>query len=76
MAFSLTIVAMETQQYIPFVFLLTYTYFLKYKTSVAMETKQLVPSVLFPSYKMFCTAVNNVDILRYSCRVPDIVVLF
>ena len=44
-------------------------------TTVAIETQQCVPCVLL-SYKILCAFVNNKDVLRFSHKVPDIVVRF
>jgi hypothetical protein len=42
--------------------------------SVATEMQQWVPFALLSSYKIFCTAVNNINVLRSSCKGPDIFV--
>jgi hypothetical protein len=42
--------------------------------SVTMETQEWVPFAMLLSYKIFCTAANNVNILRSSRKVPDTVV--
>jgi hypothetical protein len=42
--------------------------------SVAMEVQEWVLFVLLSSYKIFLTAVDTINVLRYSCKVSDIVV--
>jgi two-component SAPR family response regulator len=43
--------------------------------SVVIEMQQWVPLALLSSYKIFCTAVNNINVLRYwSHKGPDICV--
>jgi hypothetical protein len=44
--------------------------------SVAMKMQESVPLALLSSYKVFRIAVNNVHVLRSSCKVPDTVVTF
>jgi hypothetical protein len=44
--------------------------------SVAMKTQQCVFFALLSSYKIFRTAVNNIKVLRSSCKLLDIVVGF
>ena len=44
--------------------------------SVAMEAWQWVLLALLLSYKIFCTAVNNMNLLKSACKVPDIFVWF
>jgi len=39
--------------------------------NVTMETK-----TGFPSYKIIRTAVNNIHVLKFSCKMPDIFVRF
>ena len=42
---------------------------------VATEMQQWVPLSLLSSYKMFCTALNNINVLRsWTCKGPDIFV--
>jgi hypothetical protein len=41
--------------------------------TAAMGMQEWVTFALLLSYKRFCTAVNNVNILRSSSKVPDIV---
>jgi hypothetical protein len=42
--------------------------------SVAMKTQQWVTFALLSKYKIFRTAVNNINVLKYSCTVPNIAV--
>ena len=42
--------------------------------SFAMETQEWVPFTLLPSYKIFRTAINNINILRFSRKVSNIIV--
>ena len=42
----------------------------------AMETQQWVPFALLSSYKIFRTAVKNINLLRSSGVMPDIVARF
>jgi hypothetical protein len=42
--------------------------------SVKMEMQEWVLFVLLSRDKIFLTAVNTIDVLRYSCKMPDIVV--
>jgi hypothetical protein len=42
--------------------------------SVAMETQQRVPLALLQRYKIFRTAINNINVRKCSCEVPDILV--
>jgi hypothetical protein len=42
--------------------------------TVAMGMQEWITFALLLSYKILCTAVNNVNIVRSSCKVPDIVV--
>jgi hypothetical protein len=44
--------------------------------SVAMETWQWVLLELLLSYKIFCTGVKNINLLKSSCKVPNILVKF
>ena len=44
--------------------------------SDAMETQQWVPFALLSSYKIFRTAVKNINLLRSSGIMPDIVARF
>jgi hypothetical protein len=44
--------------------------------SVATKMQPWVPSVLLSSYKIFCTAVNNINVLKSSCERPNISVKF
>jgi len=41
-----------------------------------MEIQKWVSFALLSSYKIFCTAVHNMNILGYLCKVPDTVVRF
>ena len=40
--------------------------------SVAVEMLELVFFALLSSFKIFCTAVNNINVRKSSCKVPDI----
>jgi hypothetical protein len=42
--------------------------------NLAMETQEWVPCALLSRRKIFRTAVNNMDVLRSSCKVLDTVV--
>jgi hypothetical protein len=44
--------------------------------SIAMEIQQWVPFALLWSYELFHTAVNHINLLRYSDKVPDIFACF
>jgi hypothetical protein len=44
--------------------------------SVAMEMQQWIFFVLLSRDKIFLTAVSTIDVLWYSCQMPDIVVCF
>lgn len=44
--------------------------------SVAMETQEEVPLALPLNYKIFQTAVNNINVFKSSCKMPDTVVYF
>jgi hypothetical protein len=73
---SLNIVAMEKQQCVPFILLRYFAVnYIKY-LSFAMEKQQLFPSALLTSYKIFRTAVNSINFLRSSRKVPDIFLRF
>jgi hypothetical protein len=62
-----TIVAMERQQYVDLhVAVNNLKVF-----SVVMKMQQWVSFALLSSYKIFRTAVNNINLLRSSCKVPD-----
>jgi hypothetical protein len=39
---------------------------------VTMEKQQLVPSAYLSSYKIFRNAVNNINVIRSSCKVTGI----
>jgi hypothetical protein len=43
---------------------------------VAMERQEWFLFALLSSYKIFRTAVNNINVLRSSCKGPDIIVRF
>jgi hypothetical protein len=45
-------------------------------TIVVMQKEQCVPFTLLLSCKTFSTAVNDIKVLRCSCKEPDIVVRF
>jgi hypothetical protein len=40
--------------------------------SVAMEMQQWVPFALLSRYKIFCTAVNNINVLKSLCKAPGV----
>ena len=40
----------------------------------AIETQEWVPLAPLSGYQVFCVAVNNVNVVRPSCKVIDIVV--
>jgi len=42
--------------------------------SVAMEMQEWVLFVLLSRNKIFLTAGDTIDVLRYSCKMPDTVV--
>jgi hypothetical protein len=44
--------------------------------SIAMEKQEWLPCALLSNYKIFRTAVDNINVLRSSRTVPDIVVRF
>ena len=44
--------------------------------SAAMETQQWVPLPLLSRHKTLRTAVNNINVLGSSCKVPDVVARF
>jgi len=45
--------------------------------NVAVEKKQQwVPFALLSRDQIFCTAVNNISVLRSACKLPDIIVRF
>jgi hypothetical protein len=79
-------VAMEMQQWVSFTLLPNYKIFLLltlYGTenslkvfSVAMEMQQWVSFALLPNYKIFPTALNNINILSSSHKVPRLFVRF
>ena len=70
-----TIVAMAMEEYILIVFDLHLAVTIVNVFSVATEMQQWVPLALLSSYKMFCTAVNNINVLRsWACKGPDIFV--
>jgi hypothetical protein len=41
--------------------------------NVAIVTQQWVPFALLTSHELFSTAVNNINVRKSSCKVPDIV---
>jgi hypothetical protein len=43
-------------------------------TSIAVKMQQRVPFTTLSRYKLFHTAVDNINALQSSCRVPDIFV--
>jgi len=70
-----TIVAMAMEECILIVFDLHLTVTSVNVFSVVTEMQQWVPLALLSSYKIFCTAVNNINVLRsWSCKEPDIFV--
>jgi hypothetical protein len=72
---SVTIVAVAVAEYILIVFDLHLAVTSVNVFIVAAEVQQWVPLALLSSYKMFCTAVNNVNVLRsWTCKGPDIFV--
>jgi hypothetical protein len=42
--------------------------------SVAKEMQEMVLFVLLSRDKIFLTAVDTIDVLRYSCKMTDVVV--
>jgi hypothetical protein len=66
---------MKTQQYVPFIFFAHLHVTVKNNelSSVATETQQWVPFALLSSYKICRTAVNNINVLRSSYKLPDFV---
>jgi hypothetical protein len=44
--------------------------------SVFIETQQCFSIALLSSYGIFRAAVNNTNVLRSSCKVPEVVVRF
>jgi hypothetical protein len=44
--------------------------------SVGMGMQLWGPVAMLLSYKIFCTGVNNINVLTSSCKLPDILVLF
>jgi len=65
-------VAMETQQCVLLVFLRYFAVNNIQYLSFAMEKQQLFPSALLSNCKIFRTAVNSTNVLRSSCKVPEI----
>ena len=67
----LTAVDTKTQQWVPLELLFAYTQLSTTKSlSVAMEMQQCVPFPLLSSYKIVCT-VNNIKVLKSSCKLPE-----
>jgi hypothetical protein len=44
--------------------------------SVVIEMQQWVPFALLSKYKLFRTAVNNIIVLKFLCKAPDVFVWF
>lgn len=42
--------------------------------SAAMETQQWVPLAQLQRYKIFRSAINNINVRKCSCQVPNILV--
>ena len=46
------------------------------RMSLVLEKQHLLPFAIFCSYKIIRTAVSNIHVLKSSCKLSDIIVLF